>query len=108
MCHDRDIAKASDAELLPVALAWKAVNAKNPGFELWAEDGNHAKPLGSYLAACCVYFRLAGVDATPTYVPSGLTKADALSVLEQCRTFERELQVKEGHGLDRTPSLSRR
>lgn len=95
----RGIAKASGAELLPVGSAWQAVHAKSPGFALWAEDGNHAKPLGSYLAACCVYFRIAGVKGTPTYVPAGLVKAEAQSVLEQCRAFEAAWLAKDGRGL---------
>lgn len=90
----RGIAKASGAELLPVCSAWDDVRAKRPALDLWSGDGNHAKPLGSYLAACCLYFRLAGVDRTPAYVPPGIPAGEARFVLERCREFEKSLIAK--------------
>ncbi|MCB8932369.1 MAG: hypothetical protein M9921_09025 [Fimbriimonadaceae bacterium] len=90
----RGIAQASGAELLPVCDAWNAVLAAEPKFELWSPDGNHALPLGSYLAACCVYFRLAGVQRTPAYVPAGLDAQKARTVLERCRAQEKDLRTR--------------
>ena len=43
------------AALAPVGLAWEAIHRMNPGFELYHQDGRHANPMGSYLAACVFY-----------------------------------------------------
>jgi len=46
-----EIAKASGAKIISVGGAWDAAIKSEPKLDLWQADGNHAKPLGSYLAA---------------------------------------------------------
>ena len=50
-----DIARELDAELAPVGVAWQAALRENPKLALYAADGGHAAPAGSYLAACVFY-----------------------------------------------------
>ena len=49
------IARRLGAILSPVGLAWAAVHRDDPDFELYHQDGRHANPAGSYLAACVFY-----------------------------------------------------
>jgi len=42
-------------EVLPVGVAWQLALAEKPGLDLWASDGLHPSPRGSYLAACLFY-----------------------------------------------------
>lgn len=48
------IADASGATIIPVGRAWDAV-LRQRNLTLWAQDGNHAAPLGSRLAAFTIY-----------------------------------------------------
>ncbi|RYG23486.1 hypothetical protein EON82_13840 [bacterium] len=81
----RGIAKASGAEILPVAYAWNALNKRMPNAALWTGDGNHAVPNGSYLAAACVYYALAGTKSEPSFRPSGVDAAMAKAALAVAR-----------------------
>jgi hypothetical protein len=84
----RGIAKASGAEIVPVCYAWNLVHRKAPQAELWTPDGNHATPAGSYVAASCVYFHIAGTRGTPTYRPRGIEAAFAQLALAASRQVE--------------------
>jgi hypothetical protein len=50
-----NVARALDAILAPVGLAWQQVQRRIPGLDLYHPDGRHANPIGSYLAACVFY-----------------------------------------------------
>lgn len=52
-------AKKHNAALAPVGEIWYRLLAETPSLELFCEDGNHATPLGSYLAACTLFYLLA-------------------------------------------------
>jgi hypothetical protein len=65
----RRIAAAVGARMAPVGIAWRLARAAHPELRLHAEDGVHASPVGSYLAACVLLGVLAdrspiGADAT--------------------------------------------
>jgi hypothetical protein len=45
-------AKAGGARVAPVGMAWAEVRRDHPAIELFAADGSHPSPAGSYLAAC--------------------------------------------------------
>ncbi len=64
-------AKEIGAALAPVGPAWQAVLAKDPKAPLYADDGQHPSPDGTYLAACVFYTVLAG--KTPVGLPARLT-----------------------------------
>lgn len=51
----RKIAEASGAKIIPVGRVWDAVLREQKGSVLWAQDGNHASPLGSRVAAYAIY-----------------------------------------------------
>jgi hypothetical protein len=56
-------AKAVNGLLLPGGAAWLAAWAKDSTLQLYAPDGLHASPLGTYLVALVIYERLTGRDA---------------------------------------------
>jgi uncharacterized protein DUF4886 len=57
-----ELARELSAELAPVGLAWREALRRDPGIDLWAEDGKHPSLAGSYLAACVFYAILSGRD----------------------------------------------
>jgi prepilin-type N-terminal cleavage/methylation domain-containing protein/prepilin-type processing-associated H-X9-DG protein len=61
------IAGELGADVAPVGMAWAAVRRANPSDDLYAADGNHPNPRGTYLAACVFYAALYGKS------PVGLT-----------------------------------
>lgn len=46
------IARELRATLAPVGPAWQRARQENPALELYAPDGSHPSPIGSYLLAC--------------------------------------------------------
>ena len=60
------------SELVPVCYAWDAILKKSPNLDLWNADGNHASPLGTYLAANVFYYYLAGPSRNPTWKLAGV------------------------------------
>jgi len=49
------VATEMNAALVPVSRAWQACLRRYPDIPLYDADGEHASPLGSYLAACTFY-----------------------------------------------------
>ncbi|HYI00814.1 SGNH/GDSL hydrolase family protein [Hyalangium sp.] len=67
------IANELGAGLSPVGVAWERVRRERPELELYAEDGHHPGPAGSYLSACVLF---ASIFHRPcTGAPSTLTGA---------------------------------
>lgn len=85
------ISKETGAKILPIPNAWDAALAKNPGLPLYSPDGNHASPLGSYLASCVIYYRVAGTGRDPKYRPENVQDA---SQAEAVRTAARAAAAK--------------
>jgi hypothetical protein len=54
----RSAAQTLTADLAPVGLAWHRSLAQYPHLDLYAADGSHPSPAGSYLAACVIYMAL--------------------------------------------------
>ena len=89
-------ADSSGSSVSPVGVAWKYVRDNYPTISLYAGDGSHPKPAGSYLAACTFYASvfhespvgasfLGGLD-TPT--AEILQNAAALAVLDSIDTWK--------------------
>lgn len=55
-------AKENDATVIPVGLAWQMARKKHPKIKLFAKDGSHPSPIGSYLSACVFLATLTGKD----------------------------------------------
>ncbi len=68
-----EVARELGAGVAPVGLAWKAAIEKQPELNLYAADGSHPSPAGTYLAACVFYATLTGED--PTKLPPDVVKA---------------------------------
>ncbi len=66
-----NISKELDALLAPVGQAWEKVMKKNSSIHLHHDDGRHANPTGSYLAACVFYTLL--TKASPEGMPESLS-----------------------------------
>jgi len=58
------LAAETGALLAPIGLAWQHVQRSRPLLELYWQDGAHASPLGSYLAAATVCGVITGADVT--------------------------------------------
>eukprot|EP00164_Ancoracysta_twista_P019642 GFYU01034654.1.p1 GENE.GFYU01034654.1~~GFYU01034654.1.p1 ORF type:complete len:317 (-),score=54.95 GFYU01034654.1:17-967(-) len=54
------IARETSSLLAPVGRAWIAVRRSHPDINLYAADGSHPSPLGTYLAALVFYSVLSG------------------------------------------------
>ena len=95
------VARELGAILAPVGPAWKRAREQDPGLELYAGDGSHPSPLGSYLLACVLLnalFPKAGRDlpfeiSGPALGASGVVGATGNTVLvsmpaEQARKLQ--------------------
>jgi len=68
------LAKAIDAQIVPVGPAWQRARALRPGFPLYDDDGSHPSALGTYLSACVFYGVLTG--ESPVGLPNRLVSKD--------------------------------
>ena len=60
------------SELVPVCYAWDSILKRDPNFDLWDPDGNHASLTGTFLASYVFYYYIAGENHTPTWVAPGV------------------------------------
>jgi hypothetical protein len=60
------LSSETGSRLVPVGAAWRLARREHPEIELYAPDGAHAAPAGTYLAACLFFRALTGKS------PSGL------------------------------------
>ena len=63
-------AKDNQSLLAPVGLAWEKVRQDHPEIKLFAKDGSHPNPLGSYLIAAVFFNTL--TDVSPVGLPAEL------------------------------------
>ena len=66
------VARDVGALLAPVGLAWQHAQKAHPAIELYASDGSHPAPPGSYLLACVLLYTLVP-DAAPAELPVTIT-----------------------------------
>lgn len=81
------IGAETGAAVAAVGVAWQAVLRDHPEIALYAADGSHPTPAGSWLAACVIYrtlFRNSGWPALPTGT-SGLMPEAAAILAEAAR-----------------------
>jgi hypothetical protein len=79
-----DAAAEQGALLVPVGQVWQAVRKVDAqlGDALHAPDGSHASDKGSYLIAATFLRALVNVDAATLRQPSGITKAEADTIMQ--------------------------
>ena len=64
-------AKANQALVAPVGIAWAAVRQQHPSIDLFYTDGSHPSAAGTYLAACTFYATI--FRASPVGLPAKIT-----------------------------------
>lgn len=73
-----DAAEASMGTVAPVGQTWALALMQAPQIDLFAADGSHPSPAGTYLASCVFFRALAGTDAAAIdTVVEGIEAADA-------------------------------
>ena len=72
-------ADSTGGMLFPVSSAWSLVLTRDPTIGLYAVDGLHATPSGSYLAALVIYSRLFG--RSPVGLPASLRLRSGASIV---------------------------
>ncbi len=83
------------ARVAPAGLAWAEALRREPGLDLWADDGQHPGRSGSYLAACVFYTALTGRDPARSRFTAGLEDGQA-RFLQQVAENLYELGVGSG------------
>lgn len=68
------LGKATDAQVVPVGLAWEKARQLRPDLPLYDGDGSHPSPLGTYLTACVFFSTLSG--ESPIGLPHRLITTD--------------------------------
>ena len=53
-----ELAKYMNGRVAPAGEIWQTVLRRRPAPELYREDGNHATPTGSYLAAASIFYAI--------------------------------------------------
>ena len=64
-------AKANEALVAPVGVAWAAVRQQHPSIDLFYTDGSHPSAAGTYLAACTFYATI--FHASPEGLPAKIS-----------------------------------
>jgi len=71
----RELARRTDAVVVPVGPAWMRALELRPDLPLYDPDGSHPSPTGSYLTACVMYAVLTG--QSPLGLPERIRTTDA-------------------------------
>lgn len=71
--------ETTSASLAPVSQAWMKASSQFPEIKLYHNDGNHAAPAGSYLAALVLFrtIRKQNIHVGQAWYPAPLSDADA-------------------------------
>lgn len=56
----RAFAEEIGADVAPAGSVWQEILRRRPAPELYQEDHNHANPIGSYIAACTIFYAITG------------------------------------------------
>jgi hypothetical protein len=73
-----DAATASMGTVAPVGQTWALALTEAPRIDLFAADGSHPSPAGTYLASCVFFRAIAGTDAAAIDTAvAGIDAADA-------------------------------
>ena len=63
--------------VVPVGIAWRKALERDPGLDLWADDGRRLSEAGSYLTACVFYGFLESRPPAWSSFTAGLDRAEA-------------------------------
>ncbi len=81
-----ELAGELPAEVAPVGPAWARALDLRPELQLWAGDGTHPSPRGSYLSACVFYALFYRKDPTGNAFTAGLDASEARFLQEVAGT----------------------
>ncbi len=85
-----ELAREMGAPLAPAGDVWhKFLRKRNPP-ELFREDGLHATPLGSYLAASCIFYAISGRSRPLRVIEGGEPHTRLELDLDICRKIQSE------------------
>ena len=86
-----ELASRLPAVLAPVGLAWEEALRRQPGLDLWNDDGRRPSRTGSYLTACVFYALLTNRDPTGSRFTAGLDLAQARRLQRIARESVRQI-----------------
>ncbi|MBQ9079694.1 MAG: hypothetical protein IJY27_01330 [Clostridia bacterium] len=82
--------EALNAPIAPAGEVWMKLLRGNKDLPLYRDDGNHATPLGSYLAAACIFYAITGRER-PIKVEQGGEPQTRLGLdIEICKKIHSE------------------
>jgi hypothetical protein len=76
------LGEMNQAVVSPVGAVWRYLRTNHPELELYASDGSHPSPLGSYAAAVCMYTAIFRNDPLNAIFDYTTDNADELIVRE--------------------------
>lgn len=86
-----DAAERLGALLAPAGEVWHKLLRGNKSLPFYHDDGNHATPIGSYLAACSVFYAITGRER-PVKLEKGGEPESRLDLEEElCRRIHSEV-----------------
>lgn len=80
------MAENNEAWISPAGRVRRRLRALNPGIELYASDGSHPTPAGTFAAALSFYAVLYGKDPAANTFNFGLSAADAAAIKAAAKT----------------------
>jgi len=81
----RQIGQETGATIVPVGETWRRVQTRGLGISLFADDGSHPSPAGSYVAALQIVEALTGQPVSTAPAVDGVDDAQAAALLEASR-----------------------
>ena len=68
------------ADIAPAGMLWKIISNENRKLDLFASDGTHATPVGSYVSACVLYSVIFNKRPLTIYKPANVADEAALII----------------------------
>lgn len=83
----REISQPSGARIIPICRVWDRLRADGLKPDLWSADGNHASPVGSFVAACTIAAHLSRSPQVPTWRPAFVDAKSAAQIQKVARNI---------------------
>lgn len=84
------LAKEINAKVAPAGEVWHKILRDNPDMKLYREDGCHAHPLGSYLAAVTLFYTISGRKRPIKILPDDEPNSRLGIDIDTCKLIHRE------------------
>ena len=83
----REISGPSGAKIVPICRVWDRLRADGFKHDLWSTDGNHASPVGSFVAACSIAAHLSRSPQPPKWKPTFVDAKSAAQIQKAARSI---------------------